>query len=434
LFDEAAEQRERFQRIFEDGPLGMAIVDSDLRLTGVNKALGTMLGYGPEELAGSSLLTITHPDDAWNDMQQARRAFRGEISAYQIEKRYLGKDGTVVFGNLTATVVRDARGEILYGLHIVEDITDRKRADDALRAYARELAKANRELRLGNELKDHFLAVTNHELRTPLTSIVGFAAMLQDRWEGLEESDRRDFIGRIHRQAHRLAELIDDLLTLSSAEAGALELSLEPVDLGAVVREAIRCAAPVQSDVWVDCPEHLLVMADGARLFQILSNYLSNAFRHGAPPVRISAHPVGPSVEIRVSDAGAGVPPDFVRRLFDKFAQADRGTVRTGGGTGLGLAIVRELAQAQGGNGLVRAGTAHRVDVLLATAGRERSGRSAKLDRRGYSDGMTKGASRAGRSLSSGTVGKSSWSAHPPSPSRWAFGNAGRAGPSSRTP
>jgi PAS domain S-box-containing protein len=349
MFDEAAEQRERFQRVFEDGPLGMAIVDRDLRLTVVNKSLCTMLGYAEGELSGTSLLAITHPDDAWSDMQRARQALRGDIAGYQVEKRYLAKDGSIVPGNLTATVVRDARGDVLHGLHIIEDITQRKQAEHSLREYARELAEANRELRAAGELKDHFLAVTNHELRTPLTSILGFASMLREGWEGLEDPDRRDFVDRIHRQAARLAALIEDLLTMSSAKAGALDLTIEPVEVGPAIREAVHSMGPGDQEVRVSCAPGLWVMADADRLYRILCNYLSNGFRHGAPPVSVEARREADWVEIRVTDAGPGVPPEFVGRLFDKFAQAEPNASLSLGGTGLGLAIVRELAQAQGG-------------------------------------------------------------------------------------
>jgi PAS domain S-box-containing protein len=341
--------------VFEDGPLGMAIVDRDLRLTSVNKALGAMLGYEDHELIGNSLLAITHPDDAWSDLQQTRQALRGEIAGYQVEKRYLAKDGSVVPVSLTGTVVRDARGDVLYGLHIIEDITDRKRSEEVLHTYAEELAEANRELRAAGELKDHFLAVTNHELRTPLTSILGFASMLWDGWDNLTDTDRRDFAGRIQRQAGRLGALIEDLLTLSSARAGALQLSIEEVDVAGTIRDAIHSVGPGR-EVLVRCAPSLRVSGDPEGLFRIVSNYLANAFRHGATPVSVEAWQAGAWVQIQVKDAGPGVPTEFVPRLFDKFSQADGGAAKPAGGTGLGLAIVRELANAQGGSAWYEAG------------------------------------------------------------------------------
>jgi signal transduction histidine kinase len=266
-----------------------------------------------------------------------------------VEKRYVAKSGAIVPVNLTATVVRDQRGRVLYGLHIVEDIAERKRAEQSLQTYAQDLAKANRELRAASELKDHFLAVTNHELRTPLTSILGFASMLGEGWDRLPDEDRREFVWRIHGQSERLARLIDDLLTLSSAQAGALEMASTEVPVDAAIHDAIHAMGPGRQGVRVRCRPGLRVTGDPEGLFRILSNFLSNAFTHGAPPVTVDVRERGKWVEIRVSDQGPGVPADFVGRLFEKFAQADRTASRSHGGTGLGLAIVRELAHAQGG-------------------------------------------------------------------------------------
>ncbi len=127
------ESEERFRLAFEDGPLGMALVGLDYRLLKVNKVFCQMLGYAEKELTALSFVDITHPEDVEKDVQLASRVFQGEIDSYNIEKRYLKKNGQILWGGLTATVIRDKDGNALYGLAMIEDITERKQAQAALR-------------------------------------------------------------------------------------------------------------------------------------------------------------------------------------------------------------------------------------------------------------------------------------------------------------
>ena len=127
------EDEERFRRVFEEGPLAMVLVDKGFRLTHVNSRFCEMLGYTEAELISRTFPEISHPDDIDKDIALAEQVFRGEIPYYTIEKRYLTKAGEVVWANLTAFVVRDEDGTPLYGLGMVEDITERKREQDELR-------------------------------------------------------------------------------------------------------------------------------------------------------------------------------------------------------------------------------------------------------------------------------------------------------------
>ena len=215
-------------------------------------------------------------------------------------------------------------------------------------AMAKNLLQERDAVQRLSDIKDDFLAMTNHELRTPLTTILGYAAMLRRRCATMAESHKLDAIEQIGQQAERLRDLVEDLLTLSSAQAGALHVQVSPVQVRAAVQDAVSQLMPTDSVV-NQCPDHLWVLADPQRLSQILTNYLSNARKYGAPPIIIDAWDQDSDVIICVSDAGPGVPAQFVPRLFEKFSQASVGASRTAEGTGLGLAIVRQLAEAQGG-------------------------------------------------------------------------------------
>jgi len=128
------EARERFRRVFEDGPVAMGLVGDDLRLTEVNDAFCRLTGYSAEELAELTFADITHPDDVDTDLRLARKVFAGELRSYSIDKRYLRKGGEVVWVALTVSVVRDQAGRPLKGLGIVQDITERRAALDLARA------------------------------------------------------------------------------------------------------------------------------------------------------------------------------------------------------------------------------------------------------------------------------------------------------------
>jgi signal transduction histidine kinase len=204
----------------------------------------------------------------------------------------------------------------------------------------------NRELLAADEMKTHFVATASHELRTPLTSVLGFARTLLGHWDRLPDQERREQIALIEEQAGRLSRLVDELLTMSRIDAGAVEVRSVEVDLDDAIRRTVAAFGDRASDVEVAETTGARVVTDPDHLQQILTNYVANALRHGAPPVRVTAQQQDGWVEILVEDHGRGVPRTFVPRLFQKFAQPPG----TQGGTGLGLSIVRGLARAQGGD------------------------------------------------------------------------------------
>ncbi len=134
------ESEERFRKVFEQGPIGVGLVGTDGRFLVANSQLCQMLGYTEDELTRLTFVDITHPDHVTQDLEAIRRLYAGEIPYYKAEKRYIKKDGDIRWGNLTAAAIRDAGGKLLYTLPMIEDITDRKKAEAAL-AKAEELQR-----------------------------------------------------------------------------------------------------------------------------------------------------------------------------------------------------------------------------------------------------------------------------------------------------
>ena len=206
-----------------------------------------------------------------------------------------------------------------------------------------------RESRNSEAMRD-FIAIASHDLRTPITVIGGIGSLLTSRWHQMADEDRLELASKVEKHAKHIGRIVEDLLTVSKMDARALELEIEPVDLCPAVEEVVQEFTGHDAQIVLEIPSETIVAADPDHLKRILRNYLANAFVYGAPPVTVSATERDRWVELRVSDQGGGIPDDFLPRLFEKFARAQRKMSKATAGTGLGLSIVRGLAREMGGD------------------------------------------------------------------------------------
>ena len=197
---------------------------------------------------------------------------------------------------------------------------------------------------------EHYIedvAMAIHELRGPLAGIDGFAATLLARWETMAEEQKLTALRIINEQSGRLGRMISDLLMMSRLEAGHVLLRIEDVRVRDVLE---RVAAELGGGtIALGCDASLRARAEPTYLEQVASNYLRNALNYGKPPIAIEATQKSEMIEVRVCDSGGGVEPEFVGRLFEKFARGARAKGAPNPGSGLGLAIVKRLVEAQGG-------------------------------------------------------------------------------------
>jgi signal transduction histidine kinase len=230
------------------------------------------------------------------------------------------------------------------------DVSDRKRADEELRAALGDAQTANRA-------KGTFLDLMTHELRTPLQAVLGYSEFLLIAPKGSLTVEQRGDIGYIHQAGDRMLALVNQLLDLSRLEAGGIELAIGPIDLIEVI-EAVRQDIAPQAGakgltVQIDVPEALPPLAgDGERVRQILLNLAGNAVKFTQTGgIRIAATAtVSGGVEIAVSDTGMGITADAMLHIFEAFRQVDSTLSRRHEGSGLGLAIAWKLAQQMGGS------------------------------------------------------------------------------------
>jgi signal transduction histidine kinase len=200
----------------------------------------------------------------------------------------------------------------------------------------------------GSELKSQFVALASHELRAPVAGIHGVTMTLRERGDDLRPEQVAILQRTLYEQSDRMRRLVDQLLDLSKLEADAIEIAPRRFPVRERIESVLRQVAPDKIEQVVLAVEpDLETLADPDAFDRILANLVTNAFRYGAPPVRVAARQLDTHFRLWVEDAGEGVPPEFAPRLFQRFARGRQDG--NDGGSGLGLAIAQSFAQAQGG-------------------------------------------------------------------------------------
>lgn len=225
---------------------------------------------------------------------------------------------------------------------------------DWLTRASAQLAEQNEQLRELDRLKDEFVATASHELRTPLTSLSGYLEMSLDPAEGPLSPSRESHLRIVQRNAHRLTELVDQLLFLARADSHPLDLYRQPVDLGGVLHEAAETAGPAASAkniaLVVETESPLGALADRRQLLRIVDNLVTNAvkFTPDGGTVRLMARNEGGKAVLKVRDTGIGIPRAEQQDLFNRFYRGAGAVEAAVPGSGLGLAISQVIAQAHG--------------------------------------------------------------------------------------
>jgi PAS domain S-box-containing protein len=270
--------------------------------------------------------------------------------------------GRLMFGHPEAAIFSERTERIVGGIAAQAAVAiDNTRLYEAAQRAAEErkdlleserLARAEAERT--SQMKDEFLATLSHELRTPLSAILGWAQVLRRGTRGPDDLQRG--LQTIERNARAQAQLIEDLLDMSRITSGKVLLDIQTLAPTVFIDAAIETVRPaaeaknIRLEKLYD-PETGQIAGDPARLQQVIWNLLSNAIKFTPRDglVRIELRPAGASVEIAVCDSGAGIAPEFITHVFERFRQGDASTTRQHGGLGLGLSIVKHLIEQHGG-------------------------------------------------------------------------------------
>jgi len=295
-----------------------------------------------------------------------RQAAAGQ--SFRCESSYFVADGSERWVDLILSPVADADGRVLFIAPTGIDITDRRRAEEALR-------RANDELRESDRSKDEFIATLSHELRNPLAPLRNALHLLRLKGDAASNPSVHEMM---ERQVDHLVRLVDDLLELSRISRGTFELRRQPIALAEVVEHAVDTSQPlIRSGLHhldVSLPsEPLWLDGDPVRLAQILANLLNNAATYTEPGGRIQleASREGDTAVLSVRDNGAGIEPESLPRIFQMFGRGERARSPGPVGLGIGLALARRLAEMHGGSLEARSegrgmGSEFRVTLPLA--------------------------------------------------------------------
>ena len=346
--DALRESEERFRRVFEEGPLGLALVGKDYRFVKVNSALCRMVDYDEAQLVRMSFVDITHPDDVQADVELAERLFKREIPFYRIQKRYLKKDGQIIWINLTASMIRGPDGKPLYGLAMVEDVTEIKRSQEE--ALFRQKLESVGTLAGG----------IAHDFNNLLGAVQAQAELALAELD--TGSSCKHELETIRQVAMRGSEIVRQLMIYAGKEStvvGLVDLAKTVDEMLSLLKVSVTKHAVIKADLDSEIP---LIRASAAQIRQIVLNLITNAsdaigerdgvirlmtrrlVLKGESAVTSSGMlPDGDYVQLEVSDTGVGMTRETQAKVFDPFFTTKAA------GRGLGMAVVQGIVRSLAG-------------------------------------------------------------------------------------
>jgi two-component system, cell cycle sensor histidine kinase and response regulator CckA len=321
-----------FREAFAHAAIGMTLTSLDGRYLRVNGALCRMMGYTEAELLGTTFQAITHPDDLETDLEYVRRLVAGTITHYDMEKRYVRRDGSLLPVLLSVALVREPDGTPAHFVSQVQDLTSQRRLEEERLAAERRLAELERQASM-----NLIAGSIAHDFNNLLASVIGFTTLAREHAAPGSVVSR--CLDEIDRSSQRAADLAQQML----AYAGSGKFVVGDVDVAAIMRQAAQQALVIHPETRLQVESLRLVppvAGDAAQIQQALVNLLLNAceaVRETGGLVRIGAEamPDAGAVQIHVTDTGTGIDPAVQPRIFDPFFT----TKFIGRGLGLSAAL-----------------------------------------------------------------------------------------------
>ena len=349
----------RCRMALESTELGMWSVDPATMALDTDPRFRKIFGVEADTIGYEDAVALIHPDDR----EKVRQAVADSSRAlhplpYDVEYRIVRADGSIrwVHAKGRSNISVGGLGPDTVSFDgTIADVTERKEAE----AEREQLLESERTARAAAErasrIKDEFLATLSHEIRTPLSAILGWAQIMR---RSKSPEDHAAGLEVIERNARAQAQIIDDLLDMSSIISGKVRLQMQEMDLAALIHVSVETVRPTAEakDIILDATISPLdtarMIGDANRMQQVLWNLLSNAikFTPRGGRIKVSLTRSDSQLEIGVADTGEGIGADFLPFVFDRFRQADASTTRHHGGLGLGLSIVRQIAELHGGS------------------------------------------------------------------------------------
>ena len=340
--DTLRESEDKFKYLFDHSIIGKSITFPDGTMD-VNAAFCAMLGYSETELKNKKWQEITHPEDVKASQEIIAPILAGTTNSTRFSKRYLHKNGSVVWTDVSTVLRRDQDGRPLYFLTAMLDITERKQAEETLQRLTEELRRSNAEL-------EQFAYVASHDLQEPLRMISSYMQLLSGRYTGKLDSDADEFIHYAVDGATRMQNLINDLLAYS--RVGTRGNDPIPVSVENVLKDALANLefAIEESGIKITHDALPVVCGDPLQLVMVFQNLIGNAIKFRGPErpyIHVGAQREGGEWLFSVHDNGIGFDQKFADRVFVIFQRLN--TRSAFPGTGIGLAICKRIILRHGG-------------------------------------------------------------------------------------
>ncbi|HYN95978.1 MAG TPA: PAS domain-containing sensor histidine kinase, partial [Pilimelia sp.] len=349
VVDELAGERDFVATLLQSLSDAVVVYDHELRVIDVNPRCLRLFARTREELIG------VRPPYPWERGPESSPALAADGD--DTGDRYVYRpDGSHVPVLAALSPVVDATGRPRAFVSTYVDITERKRAEDALAERAAALEQANerllgsnRQLEEAAEFKRDLMSMVSHEVSQPLSSVASLSELLATDWADLPDDTRLELAEKIDKNTRRLTGMINDMLLLFRLDAGAVSARRASVPVGEVV-DTVTDSLPATAGIVTSVDPDLCALVDRAHLWQVLSNLVANAVKYGAPPVEITTDPRPDGVVvISVRDHGPGIAAEHLPNLFDRIGRRGADGAKTARGSGLGLFIVRHLVEVNGG-------------------------------------------------------------------------------------
>jgi PAS domain S-box-containing protein len=343
--EQALRARERELTDFlENAVEGLHKVGADGTILWANQAELDMLGYSPEEYIGRHIAEFHADREA---IQKILETLQCGEALHDCPATLRCRDGSIKHVRISSNALIE-NGEFIHTRCFTRDVTDRVRLEAELQQRLEQLAEVDRR-------KDEFLAMLGHELRNPLAAIVNVAELMRlSNYDPAYMLRAREIVAR---QSARMVRLVDDLLDIARISRGKIEIRATPVQLGAIVEQAIELVRQLIDErghhLTVDLPAGPVTLSgDSTRLVQVVCNLLHNAAKYTEPGghISLSAREEGADLLLSVRDDGVGLTPELRARIFEPFVQAPGSLEQARGGLGIGLTLVQTLVDLHGGS------------------------------------------------------------------------------------
>jgi len=345
---ELIQSEAKFRSIFDKSPVGSVIVGLDKSFIRCNAAFCNYLNYKENELIGKKISDVTFPEDTDFGMKEMEQIVNGEIESTIIQKRYLRKDGGIVWCEVKISLVRDENNKPLFFLPVIQDITTRKQAEQ-------DLIKAKEKAEESERLKSAFLANMSHEIRTPMNGILGFAWLLKQPL--LSGEEQQEYISLIEKSGTRMLNIINDVVNISKVESGLMNVSLSVTDINEQIDYIYNFFRPEakQKGIHISVKNSLpakeaFINTDKEKVYAILTNLVKNAIKFTSEgSIELGCDKKDNELEFYVKDSGIGIPQEQKEIIFERFRQGSELLSRKYEGAGLGLSISKAYVEMLGG-------------------------------------------------------------------------------------